>query len=155
MTNHTLQRQLFKTGASLAGLSVILGAFGAHYIKDQVTVNMMQAFETGVRYQFYHALGILFMASFLRKLHEKTAVVVFRAFIAGIVLFSGSLYVLSTSQIWAGVAFSWIGAITPLGGLGFIFGWSWLVSKGYKVPDGNGHRHTSSHFETHTHHTQS
>ena len=103
--------------AIFLALAVAIGAFGAHGLKSHLSTDMIQIYKTGVEYHFYHALGLLLIGviaiSFPSELLKWS--VIFLA--AGIVLFSGSLYVLAITGI------KWIGAITPLGGLGFIAGW--------------------------------
>ena len=108
-------------GALLAAVAVICGAFGAHALKGKLQYDSMQTFETAVRYQFYHALALLAVgilyASFPGKLLQWSGYL----FIAGIILFSGSLYVLCLSYM------TWVGIITPIGGLCFIIGWILLA----------------------------
>jgi len=98
-------------------LAVAIGAFGAHGLKSHLSVEMIQIYKTGVEYHFYHALGSLLIGviaiSFPSELLKWSAILL----AVGIVLFSGSLYVLAITGM------KWIGAITPLGGLGFIAGW--------------------------------
>jgi uncharacterized membrane protein YgdD (TMEM256/DUF423 family) len=111
------------TASLLAALAVILGAFGAHSLKLIVPPESVSTFETGVRYHFYHsfallATGILFDKG--RKSWMKFAAV---SFILGIVLFSGSLYVLTIVKATETVGLSKLGIITPIGGLFFIAGW--------------------------------
>jgi uncharacterized membrane protein YgdD (TMEM256/DUF423 family) len=103
-------------------LSVAIGAFGAHALKTRLTPEMLAIFEVGVRYQVYHALG-LFVVAWLAQVVLGARGQFFVSasgwlFVAGIVLFSGSLYALSLSGI------RWLGAITPLGGLCFLAGWA-------------------------------
>jgi uncharacterized membrane protein YgdD (TMEM256/DUF423 family) len=135
MTNHTLQKQMIQTGAGLAALSIALGAFGAHSLKALISEKALDTFETGVRYQFYHAISIVVIGGMLRRLDEKTAKRIWQLFLLGIFLFSLSLYILSSSSIFTqnteGVL--WIGGITPFGGLCFIAGWVLLAIKGYKL----------------------
>lgn len=133
MVNRTLQKQLFQAGCLLAGLAIILGAFGTHVLKDNISESNLEVFEVGVRYQFYHAIAILFLSVALRKLYEETTVQVFRLWLAGIFVFSGSLYVLATRGLWAGDTIKWVGGITPIGGLALIAGWLWLAYNGYKI----------------------
>jgi len=105
------------TASVLLALAVALGAFGAHGLKSQLSTDMMQTYKTGVEYHFYHALGLLLIGilaiSFPSELIKWSAI----CLVAGIILFSGSLYVLAVSGI------KWLGAITPIGGLSFIAGW--------------------------------
>lgn len=105
-----------KVGAVLALLAVALGAFGAHALKDIVTPERLQTFETGVRYQMYHALALLVM-SVLPLNHDRAAWLI----LLGTIIFSGSLYLLVLLNM--GI----FGAITPIGGVLQIIGWAMLM----------------------------
>ena len=109
-------------GSLNACLSVILGAFGAHALKEKLSADMMSTFQTGVQYHFYHALG-LFAVAFAAAHLPSSRLVNWSGWtmLAGIILFSGSLYLLSLSGV------RWIGAITPIGGAGFIVAWALLA----------------------------
>lgn len=98
-------------------LAVALGAFGAHGLRQRLTPDMLAIFETGVRYHVYHALGLFAVAWVLDKNPASLANAAGWAFTVGIVVFSGSLYILSISGI------RWLGAITPIGGVAFLVGW--------------------------------
>lgn len=104
-----------RLGAGFMFLAVVLGAFGAHALKNRLTPDMLAVFETGVRYQVYHALALLLLASLRGP--EKAA----WCFTAGIIVFSGSLYALALTgtRKW--------GAVTPIGGLLFLAGWLILL----------------------------
>ena len=105
-------------GSLNMALAVMLGAFGAHGLKNRLTAEMLQIFQTGVEYHFYHALGLLAVG--LLALHiPGSGYLRWSGWImlAGLFLFSGSLYLLSLSGI------GWLGAVTPLGGLSFIAAW--------------------------------
>lgn len=104
-------------GAVLAGLAVAGGAFGAHALKAVLAPEQLIVFETGVRYQMYHALALLCVGWVENGAAAAWARRAGRLFVTGILLFSGSLYFLSFSGI------RWVGALTPLGGLAFIGGW--------------------------------
>lgn len=143
MTNHTLQKQLIQGGAALAGAAVALGAFGAHKLKDILDEASISAFETAVRYQFYHAIGLLAIGGMLRRLDEKTAKRVAQLFILGIIIFCGSLYIVSTRGVTFGDGVKWMGGLTPVGGASFIAGWVWLAYKGYKPAEIPGSRSRS------------
>ncbi|MBC1946754.1 DUF423 domain-containing protein [Listeria welshimeri] len=108
------------TGAVFAGLAVLLGAFGAHALKD-VLGRYASTWETGVQYQMFHAVGILIIGLLMEKqtsrLYNWAAIL----FSVGIVFFSGSLYVLSISRVTV------LGAITPIGGVCFVVGWFLLI----------------------------
>ena len=113
-----MSRQFVWLGAVFAALSVAAGAFGAHSLKSIIPANMLAVFETAVRYQMYHALALLIVGGMLP--HDGSARsyrVAGWSFAVGIVLFSGSLYVIAFT------ATRWVGAITPLGGAAFLAGW--------------------------------
>jgi len=107
--------------ASLAGLAVLLGAFGAHALKSKVLPEDLAIFETGVRYHFYHALGLLIIGAIGFQVSQEIIQLPATLITVGIVIFSGSLYLLVLANI------RWLGAITPIGGLCFIFGWLLLA----------------------------
>jgi uncharacterized membrane protein YgdD (TMEM256/DUF423 family) len=111
----------FATGAVLAGLGVVLGAFGAHGLKARVSAEMLVIFETGVRYHLIHALGLLAVAFGLSRWPSGFIVAAGWLFVVGILVFSGSLYLMTLTGA------KWMGAITPLGGLAFILGWAALA----------------------------
>jgi len=107
---------------ALAGLTgVALGAFGAHALRARLQPEMLTVFETGVRYQLYHALALVATALILGRFNGKLIVAAGWLFTAGIVLFSGSLYALALTGVSA------LGAITPIGGLAFLLGWACLA----------------------------
>lgn len=117
-----MDRLFFAAGAISACLAVAAGAFGAHGLKSRLDAEMLSIFETGVRYQMYHAFGLIVVAWALTRWPGHLLWTSGWLFIAGTVIFSGSLYLLSlTGQ-------RWLGAITPLGGLAFIAGWLCLAS---------------------------
>ena len=107
----------FATGALLAGTAVALGAFGAHGLRDRLEPAMLAVFETGVRYHMYHALALLGVAWASERFPGGWTQAAGWLFLAGIVVFGGSLYVLAVSGV------RWLGAITPVGGVCFLLGW--------------------------------
>ena len=109
--------------AILGALSVAGGAFASHALKEQISERSLEIFETGAKYQMYHALALLLVALLLTRLEvvPTTLVTSGISFIVGVVLFSGSLYALSLTEI------KWLGAITPLGGVAFLIGWGCLA----------------------------
>ncbi len=113
--------------ASVFGiLAVILGAFGAHGLKQMVSAEALDTWHTAVQYQFYHTLAMLFLATFSRfKSRAINAASWF--FTAGILLFSGSLYLISTKDLLNIENGSLLGPLTPIGGLFFILGWICLL----------------------------
>ncbi|MFI0426941.1 MAG: DUF423 domain-containing protein [Flavobacterium sp.] len=111
--------------AAFLGLSaIILGAFGAHALKKVLSVEQLQSFEVGVRYQMYHALFLLFIAAFT-FLSEKERLVIFWLTIIGVLFFSGSIYLLTTNGI-TNLKTKFLGPITPIGGMFLISAWSYL-----------------------------
>jgi uncharacterized membrane protein YgdD (TMEM256/DUF423 family) len=118
----------FLITASVMGmLAVALGAFGAHALKKIVPPETVTTFETGVRYQFYHSFALLIVAIIFSQFNHKFLSYSGNCFIAGIILFSGSLYLLTILKATNTVGVAGIGAITPLGGLFFIAGWFFML----------------------------
>ena len=121
--------KLFITLASLSGmLAVAFGAFGAHALKDRLDDYALGVFETAVQYHFYHSLALLAVG--VIALQQPQAALLRSSgwlFLLGIVVFSGSLYLLSMTGM------RWLGAVTPLGGLSFIAGWACLAAAGWKI----------------------
>lgn len=122
-----MERTIFALGSLLAGLAVALGAFGAHVIRGRLPPDLMEVFETAVRYQMHHALGLLVLAWACTRWPHRRFAVPATLLAAGTVVFSGSLYLLALG------GFRWLGAVTPVGGIMLIAGWAsaaWLVSTG-------------------------
>jgi uncharacterized membrane protein YgdD (TMEM256/DUF423 family) len=113
--------RLFITLGALSGfLAVAAGAFGAHALRDRLTTAMLDVFQTGVTYQMYHALALVGVGILLARFSTDGSAWLTAAgwlFVGGSVLFSGSLYALALSGT------TWLGAITPLGGIAFLVGW--------------------------------
>ncbi|MEW9670404.1 DUF423 domain-containing protein [Ammoniphilus sp. 3BR4] len=114
-------------GAINAFLTVALGAFGAHGLKGKITEDMLTVYQTGVQYHMFHSLGLISIGILGGKL-ASTAMLTWSgwALLVGIILFSGSLYVLSLSGIRV------LGAITPFGGVAFLIGWALLAYAAYR-----------------------
>ncbi len=123
-----MHKGYIKTAAILGALSVALGAFAAHTLKGSVSDYALEIFETSVRYQFYHVFALLAVGIIYKEFPNKTMLWSGRLFIAGIILFSGSLYVLAVIKGAVLPGYDWIGAITPFGGLCFILGWIFLFA---------------------------
>lgn len=122
-----MDKTFFALGALFAFVAVGAGAFGAHGLKTRLDANMLAVFETAVRYQMYHALALLAVAWAHTRWPGTLVTASGMLFVAGIIVFSGSLYLLSLSGI------RWLGAITPLGGLAMLAGWlclAWAAFKG-------------------------
>lgn len=116
-----MERTFFALGAVLAGVGVALGAFGAHALKARLAPDMLAVWETGVRYQLVHALGLLAVAWALARWPGGAVQASGWLFVAGTLLFSGSLYALALSGVRG------LGAVTPLGGVAWIVGWACLA----------------------------
>ena len=114
-------KSLLVIGSVFAALSVLMGAFGAHGLKNRLSIEDLAIFETAVRYQMYHALGILLMGLASFYLTEKLVSTPAYFLILGIIVFSGSLFLLVFTNL------RWFGAITPIGGFCLIIGWLLLA----------------------------
>ena len=119
-----MDKKILLTAVFLGLLAIILGAFGAHALKKTLSVEQLQSFEVGVRYQMYHALFLLFIGTFA-FLDEKQRMVIFWLTISGVLLFSGSIYLLATNGI-TNLKTKFLGPITPIGGFLLISAWSYL-----------------------------
>jgi uncharacterized membrane protein YgdD (TMEM256/DUF423 family) len=113
-----MDRTFLLIGALAGFTAVALGAFGAHGLRARLSPEMLAVFETGVRYHMYHALALLGTAAAMERVGGRLFVVAGWFFVAGIVLFSGSLYLLALTGV------AKLGAVTPLGGLAFLIGWA-------------------------------
>ncbi len=113
----SMDRTFMFVGALMGFVGVGLGAFGAHGLKGRLPAEMLAVFETGVRYQMYHALALLVLGAMMSRLEGRAVVVAGWSFTAGILIFSGSLYALALSGV------TMLGAITPIGGVAFLIGW--------------------------------
>lgn len=110
------------SGAVYSFLAVALGAFGAHALKEKVSADLLEVYQTGVQYQMFHALALLFVAFYAQKAGASAVLTgAGLAFFIGIILFSGSLYTMTFTGIRT------LGAITPFGGLAFLSGWVMLL----------------------------
>ena len=119
-----MDKTFLLAGAIAAFLGVAFGAFGAHGLRTRISPDMLAVFETGVRYQMYHALALLVTGLILARMDGWLIHLAGWAFVVGIVLFSGSLYALALTGT------SMFGAITPIGGVAFLLGWACLIVAG-------------------------
>ena len=117
-----MDRTFLLIGALAGFIGVAFGAFGAHGLRGRLSPDMLGVFETGVRYQMYHAFAVLVVALAAARFDGWMVRAAGWAFTAGIVLFSGSLYALALSGV------TMLGAITPIGGLAFLIGWALLIA---------------------------
>ncbi|MBU2974498.1 DUF423 domain-containing protein [Zobellia sp. B3R18] len=117
-----MNKTICLTGIALGVTAVILGAFGAHGLEKLVDTNSIKTFETGIKYQMYHALLLLVLGS-MKQLPEASKKMIFYFLLAGIICFSFSIYLLATNSL-SSFDFKVIGLVTPLGGTLLIIGWS-------------------------------
>ncbi len=119
-----MEKKILLAACTLGFLAIIFGAFGAHALKKILSIEQLNSFETGVKYQMYHALFLLFIsATQIITLKEKT--IIFYLTLTGVLFFSGSIYVLTTNGL-TGIKSKIIGPITPIGGLLLILSWGYL-----------------------------
>ncbi|SEP88050.1 Uncharacterized membrane protein YgdD, TMEM256/DUF423 family [Flavobacterium urocaniciphilum] len=122
--NKIMEKKILLTACVLGFTAIILGAFGAHALKKTLNPEQLNSFETGVKYQIYHAIFLLFIGmSSIITLKEKA--IVFYLTLIGVLFFSGSIYILTTSSL-TGIKSKIFGPITPIGGLLLISSWGYL-----------------------------
>lgn len=119
-----MEKKILLVALILGMFSILFGAFGAHGLKKFLTLEQLSSFEIGVRYQMYHALFLFFVAQ-TSYVTEKQKMIVFLLALAGILLFSGSIYLLATSTI-TNIKAKFLGPLTPIGGLLLISSWIYL-----------------------------
>jgi len=130
-----MDKRSLVAGSLTLFIAVALGAFGAHGLKSQVGPGAVAQWHTGVEYQFYHGLGLVLVALLAARLSAGRIVLIRRLFLAGIALFSGSIYLLATRDILGTHALTKVlGPLTPLGGLCFLAGWAVLFITAWRMP---------------------
>ena len=134
---HIMNKKILITASIFGVLAVVLGAFGAHALKEIITVEAQQTFETGVRYQMYHAILLLFVGS-TTYIQQKIKKILYYLIVLGIILFSGSVYGLATNLLTT-FDYKTIGFITPIGGLLLILAWGFLIMNFLKMASKNDH----------------
>jgi uncharacterized membrane protein YgdD (TMEM256/DUF423 family) len=117
---------LLSLAACSAMISVVLGAFAAHGLKSRLSENLLATFQTGVQYQMYHSLALILLVVLYRQMPQSLLIYSAAFMFTGIILFSGSLYMLALTQI------KWFGPITPIGGACFIVGWALIIAAALK-----------------------
>ncbi|KQC32613.1 membrane protein [Nonlabens sp. YIK11] len=122
-----MEKKLLVTGCVFILMAVVLGAMAAHALENYLTIDQLRSFETGVRYQMYHGLALLIFSQ-VKLLSNSSKKVLWILFSTGTVLFSWSIFLLSTGSIY-GIDASFLGPITPLGGLLLISGWIYGIVK--------------------------
>jgi len=122
-----MQKIILLTASAFGALSVMIGAFGAHALRASLEAQgRLETFETAVKYQFYHTLALLAIGLLMYKISDKLLGYAGYSMIGGVIIFSGSLYILCLSGI------RWLGAVTPIGGVLMIIGWAllfWAVAR--------------------------
>lgn len=121
----------------LGSIAVSLGALGAHFLKSKIetgliTLDQVNGFDTGVKYHIYHTITMLIIYVLAKNKTSKYLTWAFNSFLIGIILFSGSLYFLCTRNLFHANWLAFLGPITPIGGLFFVFGWFCLIIEGFK-----------------------
>jgi uncharacterized membrane protein YgdD (TMEM256/DUF423 family) len=119
-----MERKITSAAALMGITAIILGAFGAHALKKYLSVEQLASFETGVKYQMYHALFLLFLG-LTTSLTEKVKKTILQLVIFGVIFFSGSIYLLATKPL-SGIDFKFVGPVTPIGGALLILAWGVL-----------------------------
>ena len=130
-----MKSKIITTATILGMIAIILGAFGAHALKKFLSIAQLATFETGVRYQMYHALFLLFIGLF-DALTDSVKKIIYYLVLSGVILFSGSIYLLATNDLIS-YDFKRIGFVTPIGGLLLIMAWGvllvTLLNKNHKI----------------------
>lgn len=132
-----MQKKLLIISGIFGALAVSLGAMGAHGLKSKletglITETNLQTFDTAAKYQMYHSIVLLALVFLFEKFSTKLITAAAYCFITGIVLFSGSLYILATAKLLGLGEVSWFGPVTPIGGLFLITGWILIIIAGVK-----------------------
>lgn len=130
-----MNRTILITAAIFGIVAIALGAFAAHGLKEVLSTEALQTFETGVRYQMYHAIMLLFVGG-TSFLNAKSKNIMFYLVLIGVVFFSGSIYGLSTMDV-TGINFKSVGFITPIGGLLLISAWALMLLNFLKLKRDN------------------
>lgn len=126
-----MNKQIIVIASLFGALAVVLGAFGAHGLKDLINPYGLEIWNKGVSYQFYHTFALLYLSTFVRY-KSKLVSLAALFFCLGIILFSGSLYLLALKDAYNLSIAAFVGPITPLGGLCFILGWAFLFLSAIK-----------------------
>lgn len=121
-----MTKNFIRLASMMALLAVVLGAFGAHGLKELLEAKRLSIFETGIRYHFYHSFALFITAGVASIYPNARSKAAGWCFFIGILLFSGSLYLLACRDILNIAHWTWLGPLTPIGGLFFIIGWALL-----------------------------
>lgn len=126
-----MNKRIILTASFFGFVAVLLGAFGAHALKESVDASSLEIWQKGVDYQFYHTFALLYLSTFARY-RNKLINIAYICFTFGVILFSGSLYLLATRSILHLDFVNLIGPLTPIGGLLFVLGWIMLFFAAFK-----------------------
>ena len=127
-----MHKRILLVGSALIFLGITLGAFGAHFLKVVLSSDQLASFETGVRYQMYHGLALLFLGTYFKNKTKENLKWVVRLMVYGVILFSGSIYLLATKDFFGLDGLSVLGPVTPIGGVLLIMSWGKLTSTFWK-----------------------
>lgn len=131
-----MDRTCLATGSLVLLIAVMFGAFGAHALKERLDPSAIAQWKTAVEYQFYHGLGLLILAGLATRFPGRAVKVARNCFVAGIILFCGSIYLLSTREMLGTQGLgALLGPITPVGGLFFMVGWAVLFITAWRTTD--------------------
>jgi uncharacterized membrane protein YgdD (TMEM256/DUF423 family) len=128
-----MRKNLFIIACVSGLLTVVFGALGAHALSEVLTPEQLKSFETGVRFQMYHTLCIVAITSLNLKYRTRFFTWAAYCFVAGIILFSFSIYLLSLKDYLSSPGLRYLGPITPVGGIIFMLGWVFLILAGFKI----------------------
>jgi uncharacterized membrane protein YgdD (TMEM256/DUF423 family) len=126
-----MRKSFMRIGILMALIAVVLGAMGSHLMEQYLEPEQLDTFKIGVRYQFYHSFAIIIVGILFHFGKKSRLTIAGWLFLAGIILFSGSLYLLSVQETLS-LSLSWLGPITPIGGVLFIAGWIFLFLSTYQ-----------------------
>ena len=127
-----MNKSVLLKGAILGTIAIIFGALGAHALKNVLTPEQLSSFETGVKYQMYHALLLVMLSIMIKQIHSKYLLVAVNFIFIGVILFSGSIYLLTIKNLFTLDYLKFVGPITPIGGILLVIGWCLLIVEGLK-----------------------
>lgn len=127
-----MNKSILLKGAILGAIAIIFGALGAHALKNVLTPEQLSSFETGVKYQMYHALLLVMLSMMIKQTPSKYLLVAVNFIFIGVLLFSGSIYLLTIKNLFTLDYLKFVGPITPIGGILLVVGWCLLIVEGLK-----------------------
>ena len=127
-----MNKSVLLKGAILGTIAIIFGALGAQALKNVLTPEQLSSFETGVKYQMYHALLLVMLSIMIKQIHSKYLLVAVNFIFIGVILFSGSIYLLTIKNLFTLDYLKFVGPITPIGGILLVIGWCLLIVEGLK-----------------------